>query len=30
MPEKLLHALARRELPAFVTRQSELRLLRRL
>lgn len=30
MPEKLLDALARRDLPAFVTRESELRLLRRL
>lgn len=30
MPEKFLDALARRDLPAFVTQQSELRLLRRL
>ena len=30
MPEKFLDALSRRELPAFVTHQAELRLLRRL
>lgn len=30
MPDKLLNTLARRELPAFVTQQDELRLLRRL
>lgn len=30
MPEKFLDALARGELPAFVTQQSERRLLRRL
>ena len=30
MPEKLLHALTQRPMPAFVTQHAELRLLRRL